>query len=218
MPARARRAARLGACGDEEPGMDEPAREGLAIEMGGVDYNVFITRQLNPRHHARQGLLTEEPPPGETLYGVFLQVCNISDGEARDGQRRVRDPRQPGERVRARASCPRTTSSPTRRAARPRGVHPRGRQRGPARPDRRLDAAVQAPAREHREPAARARDRGQSGDEARTFELRYLARCSERGARSTTRAAGAAVARRPPLRDQHHRHRDRAAAGPARRP
>ena len=34
----------LVACGDEHPGIDEPAREGLAIELGGVDYTVFITR------------------------------------------------------------------------------------------------------------------------------------------------------------------------------
>ena len=39
----------LAACGDEEPGVDEPAREGLALELDGITYNVFITRQLNPR-------------------------------------------------------------------------------------------------------------------------------------------------------------------------
>ena len=38
----------VAACGDEEPGVTEPAREGLALPLGGVDYNVFITRQLNP--------------------------------------------------------------------------------------------------------------------------------------------------------------------------
>ena len=46
-------------CGDEdeEPGVDEPAREGLAIDVAGVDYNVFLTRAAQPRDPARQGLL-----------------------------------------------------------------------------------------------------------------------------------------------------------------
>src|ERR671915_265645 len=39
----------LAACGEEHPGVDEPAREGLALELDGITYNVFITRQLNPR-------------------------------------------------------------------------------------------------------------------------------------------------------------------------
>jgi hypothetical protein len=69
----------LAACGDEEPGVDEPAREGLALELDGVDYNVFITRQLNPRVAPDDAYVTEEPPPGETLYGVFIQACNHSD-------------------------------------------------------------------------------------------------------------------------------------------
>jgi hypothetical protein len=74
-------AASLGpaACGDDEPGVDEPAREGLALELDGVDYNVFITRQLNPRVAPDQAYVTEEAPPGETLYGVFIQVCNHSE-------------------------------------------------------------------------------------------------------------------------------------------
>jgi len=69
----------LGACGDEEPGIDEPAREGLAIEMDGVDYTVFITRQLNASITPDDAYITEQPAPGQTLYGVFLRACNISD-------------------------------------------------------------------------------------------------------------------------------------------
>ncbi len=61
--------------------MDEPAREGLAIEMGGVDYNVFITRQLNPEITPDDAYVAEDPRPGETLYGVFIQVCNVSDDQ-----------------------------------------------------------------------------------------------------------------------------------------
>ncbi|HEV2874630.1 MAG TPA: hypothetical protein VGW14_05720 [Thermoleophilaceae bacterium] len=69
----------LAACGDEEPGVDEPAREGLALELDDITYNVFITRQLNPRVPPDGAYVTDEAPPGETLYGVFIQVCNHSD-------------------------------------------------------------------------------------------------------------------------------------------
>ncbi len=61
--------------------MDEPAREGLALPLGGVDYNVFITRQLNPEVTPDMAYVTEEAVEGETLYGVFIQVCNNSNEE-----------------------------------------------------------------------------------------------------------------------------------------
>jgi hypothetical protein len=69
----------LAACGDEEPGVDEPAREGLALELEGVEYNVFITRQLNPKIVPDDAYVTEEAEPGETLYGVFIRACNNTD-------------------------------------------------------------------------------------------------------------------------------------------
>ncbi len=76
-------AAGTGACGtaDEHPGVDHPAREGLAVELEGVEYNVFITRQLNPRIPPDDAYVEEgtEADEGETLYGVFLQACNASD-------------------------------------------------------------------------------------------------------------------------------------------
>jgi hypothetical protein len=73
-------AAAVGACGDEEPGIDEPAREGLALPLDGIDYNVFITRQLNPAIPPDDTYYTgAEPDPDETLYGVFIQACNNSD-------------------------------------------------------------------------------------------------------------------------------------------
>jgi hypothetical protein len=68
----------LGACGSDEQGIDEPAREGLAIEMGGVDYTVFITRELNPKITPDNAYVTDEAPPGEALYGIFLRACNVS--------------------------------------------------------------------------------------------------------------------------------------------
>jgi hypothetical protein len=59
--------------------VDEPAREGLALELEGVDYNVFITRQLNPKITPDEAYVNDEAPPGETLYGVFIEVCNASE-------------------------------------------------------------------------------------------------------------------------------------------
>jgi hypothetical protein len=70
------------ACGnsDEKQGVDEPAREGLAVELEGVEYNVFITRQLNTKVTPDKAYFDgPEAAEGETLYGVFIQVCNRSD-------------------------------------------------------------------------------------------------------------------------------------------
>jgi hypothetical protein len=72
-------AAVLGGCGnkDEKQGVDSPAQEGLSLPLGGVHYNVFITRQLNldiaPDNAYYKG---PEPPGDQTLYGVFLEACN----------------------------------------------------------------------------------------------------------------------------------------------
>ncbi len=72
----------IGACGtkDEEQGVDEPAREGLALDLEGIDYNVFITRQLNTKIPPDDAYFDgPEAEKGETLYGVFIQVCNNSN-------------------------------------------------------------------------------------------------------------------------------------------
>jgi hypothetical protein len=70
----------VAACGDDEHGVDEPASEGLALPLDGVDYNVFITRQLNPEIPPDNTYYTgPEVPPDETLYGVFVQTCNNSN-------------------------------------------------------------------------------------------------------------------------------------------
>jgi hypothetical protein len=76
-------AALAAGCGDEEPGVDEPAREGFAVELEGIDYNVFITRELNTRITPDRAYFDDEAPPGEALYGVFLEACNVS-GEERE--------------------------------------------------------------------------------------------------------------------------------------
>jgi hypothetical protein len=76
----------LVACGnDKKQGVEEPAREGLALDLGGVDYNVFITRELNLKVPPDQAYYDGPAPgKGQTLYGVFIQVCNnSSDGPER---------------------------------------------------------------------------------------------------------------------------------------
>jgi hypothetical protein len=71
----------LAACGSEHDlGVEEPAREGLALDIGGVEYNIFITRELNlaitPDEAYYEGPAAE---PGHALYGVFLRACNPED-------------------------------------------------------------------------------------------------------------------------------------------
>jgi hypothetical protein len=84
----------------------DPVREGIATDLGGLDYNVFITRQLNPHDVTDQDYYNgpenseecapqepgSETPPTLTpeerpqrcptnLFGVFMQICNeTSDG------------------------------------------------------------------------------------------------------------------------------------------
>jgi hypothetical protein len=50
-------------CNDKEPGIDEPAREGLAIGLDGIDYTVFITRELNPKITPDNAYVTDDPEP-----------------------------------------------------------------------------------------------------------------------------------------------------------
>jgi hypothetical protein len=57
------------------------AREGLYEDVAGLDYNVFITRELNLRDSEdRDYYRGPEAPPGSALYGVFIQVCNHGHG------------------------------------------------------------------------------------------------------------------------------------------
>jgi len=70
-------AAALAGCGSTGQGTEEPAREGLSLGLAGIDYNVFITRQLNPQippdNAYYKGPLAKK---GHALYGIFLQACN----------------------------------------------------------------------------------------------------------------------------------------------
>ncbi len=79
----------LGACGGEsEPAAEaaggeegsHPHREGLALPLDGVNYNVFLTRQLNLADPEDSDYVDLDPaPPGSTYYGVFMEACNITE-------------------------------------------------------------------------------------------------------------------------------------------
>jgi len=84
-------AAAFAACGeaDVKQGVDEPAREGLALPLDGIDYNVFITRELNTRIPPDDAYVPPgtEAKRGESLYGVFLQACNREGGAHQSADR-----------------------------------------------------------------------------------------------------------------------------------
>jgi hypothetical protein len=84
-------AAGLAACGksDTKQGVDEPAREGLALPLEGIDYNVFITRELNPRITPDKSYVEPGTAPDatHTLYGVFLQACNRGEESSQTADR-----------------------------------------------------------------------------------------------------------------------------------
>jgi hypothetical protein len=64
---------------EEEKEEGEPLREGLAVSVGGIEYTVYITRELNPALADDRGYWKgEEAKPGFALYGIFLQACNRS--------------------------------------------------------------------------------------------------------------------------------------------
>jgi hypothetical protein len=58
-----------------------PVREGLPVKLNGLDYTVFITRELNIRDTEDRDYWPRapDPPPGSAYYGVFIQVCNDAD-------------------------------------------------------------------------------------------------------------------------------------------
>jgi hypothetical protein len=65
-----------------EPEEEEARREGLAVKVGGIEYTVYITRELNPALADDRGYWQgPEAKPGFALYGVFLEACNRSDDD-----------------------------------------------------------------------------------------------------------------------------------------
>jgi len=64
-------------CGGESESPEVPHREGLFVDIGGLDYIVYITRELNLRDVEDKAYYQgQEAPPGSALYGVFLKACN----------------------------------------------------------------------------------------------------------------------------------------------
>jgi hypothetical protein len=63
-------------------------REGLAFPIAGIDYNVFITRELNLRITPDKAYYRgPEPGKDQLLYGIFLQACNKGEKPARTAGR-----------------------------------------------------------------------------------------------------------------------------------
>ena len=62
----------------------ESAREGIAVALDEVDYEVFITRQLNLADPEDKQYYQGKPaPPGRALYGVFLRACALEEAKGR---------------------------------------------------------------------------------------------------------------------------------------
>jgi predicted small lipoprotein YifL len=102
----------LAGCGDKGEEIT-PTREGIAAPLGGLDYNVFITRQLNPKdvedrdyyngpEESAECAAANGTPnaltPAErvqrcptSLFGVFVQVCN---NESKGAPVPAREPRE----------------------------------------------------------------------------------------------------------------------------
>lgn len=59
---------------------EEAFIEGLSEELEGVDYDVYLTRQLNLQDVEDSGYTDlDAPPPGSTYYASFMEVCNRSE-------------------------------------------------------------------------------------------------------------------------------------------
>lgn len=72
-------AAGISACGYSSD--SKSVVEGESVELGELKYNVTFSRYLNPADTEDEAYLVgqEDPPKGETYFGVFLEVQNESD-------------------------------------------------------------------------------------------------------------------------------------------
>ena len=117
--------------------LDEPAREGLALDLDGVTYNVFITRQLNTDDPAGRRLLRRTAAgQGRDALRRLHPGLQPDEGASLEPDRLLQGQGQPGQRVPGRSRCPRTARSPTACASSsPRTASPRtaaSPQQGPA--------------------------------------------------------------------------------------
>ena len=76
--------AALAACGDKEDIRTLGETEGVYIDIGGLKYQVQISRYLNPADVEDEAYLVgvpedERPDDNETWFGVFLRVQNTGD-------------------------------------------------------------------------------------------------------------------------------------------
>ncbi len=71
----------VGGCGEQTPPSE--VEEGEPIEVGELEYNVILTRFLNPDDEEDSAYLAGQPElePGELWLGVFVQIENLSDEE-----------------------------------------------------------------------------------------------------------------------------------------
>ncbi len=74
----------LGACGDKEDLRTVGETEGLYVDVGGLRYQVQISRYLNPADVEDEGYLVGlpegvRPDDDETWFGVFMRVQNTSE-------------------------------------------------------------------------------------------------------------------------------------------
>src|ERR1700712_5032553 len=72
----------LAGCGSS-PRENGAGREGAPEKVGKIEYNVYITRELNLKDAEDSGYYKgPEAPPGFALYGVFLTACNPATSAA----------------------------------------------------------------------------------------------------------------------------------------
>ena len=128
-----------------------------------MDYTVFITRELNPKITPDNAYVTDEAPPGEALYGIFLRACNVSkDRRATASEFTVTDSQE-------NTFQPDPLPEDNQFAYNPRTLDPEEcipeagsvAQLGPTAASMLL---FTVPAGQHREPPARARDREGRGE------------------------------------------------------
>lgn len=113
----------LAACGPDKS-LNEPKPEGLATTLNGLDYNVYITRQLNI-HDAedRDYYAGPDAPRGSNLYGIFLNVCN-GDSKARQSARDFEIEDTQGHRFKPIPLSPKNVFAYRARVLPPRGCIP----------------------------------------------------------------------------------------------
>jgi hypothetical protein len=74
----------LNACGNADEPASEGETEAIYLELGGLQYHVQLSRQLNPADVTDrsfvQGVADPAPPGGEdTWFGIFVRVKNDGD-------------------------------------------------------------------------------------------------------------------------------------------